>query len=94
MLNFIRKRFVLFGVTASVVILSIAASLFLQAASAPETHVGCYHVVDVSGKDWYLVDTPQFDVNARAIILDTGYSSGYIWPASVEATYRCLEGLD
>lgn len=89
------KRLLIAGVTASVVILSIAASLLFNASRNYDPQpAGCYHVVDVSGKDWYFADQPQYDINVGAIQLDTGYSTGWVWPASVEATYRCIEGLD
>jgi len=92
MLEFIKKRILLFAATATVVIFAISGSLLFQAATAePPPRAGCYHVVDTAGKDWWLEDMPVFDLNTRAIQFDTGYSTGWIWPSSVEVTHRCVD---
>ena len=91
--NFIERVSLLFAATAAVVILAIAASLLIQASTAPASdfHAGCYHVVDVAGKDWWLKTQPVFDVRSGAIQFDSGYSTGWIWPSSLEVTHRCLD---
>ena len=90
--DFIKKRILLFAATTAVVLLAISASLLLNAATAdPLPPVGCYHVVDVAGKDWWLKDQPVFDIRSGAIQFDSGYSTGWIWPSSLEVTHRCLD---
>ena len=94
MLSFFNtKRALVYAAVTAVVILSIAVSMILQAAtgSTEPKHDGCYHVVDVSGTDWWFKTIPQFDVNTRAIKFETGYSAGWVWPASIEANFRCLD---
>lgn len=81
------------GFPLAALIFSIAFALF--AISGSEVKVtGCYHVVDVAGKDWYFVDQPNFDLNVRAIALETDGSTGWIWPASVEVDLACTGNLD
>lgn len=80
-----------------VVSLGLLAGAFfaVRAVSAGHAPVpGCYHVVDVSGKDWYFADPPKFDLNVGAIQFENDQETGWIFPASVEVDIKCVGQAD
>jgi hypothetical protein len=99
MLEFIKKRVLLLCVTASVVILSIAAALLYQAASGPQGTVdqypldkACYSLFDSNGREFKSWFPPIPAADAQGIyVFNNDHTWGYVFgPSAMVADRDCL----
>ena len=97
MINTIRHRAILLAVTASVVILSIAAALLYQAASGSQGSVdkypldkACYTIVGKAGNEYKSWFAPV-PAEAGIYVFNNDHTWGYVFsPEAMVADRDCL----
>ena len=94
MLRLLAKYSILWGVTATVVISSLAGFLLFQAAYiGVPAETGCWEVTDVTGHVSRFTTAPQYDLNVHGIKFEKDGHAGWIFPARVDEDLLCAGAI-